>query len=1318
MKRWMMILAAFLGVLCAWAGAQAQGSSSGRSMTVLVYMCGSNLESTGGSASADIQEMLAATAGNDDICLLVMTGGTRSDNGDFSSRNTRIVEINKGRKRTLLDEDLMNMGSGESLAWFMDYGMENRPAEQYALILWNHGGGPLEGVCWDEMFSMDHLSLGELTDALMNAHLEKPLAWIGFDACLMSSMEVASAVAPYADYMIASQETEPAFGWNYAFLSDISREESGAETGRRIVDAFFEGYEDSRETMTLACTDLGRIRMASEALGAYFSTLTGTMSEDDYIRFAESRNQAVGFGDAVKGFGNPAAGEPEDNGYDLVDALDLLRRMGEPDDSAVQNAIGQLEKAVVYSRSNREGAGGLSLYFPYYNKDKYLDSWRASYETLGFDWYYRQYIQSFATVLSGERMVEWKHLIPEYRGKTSDGEHVIALPLTEEQREHLASAQLLILSPHAFGNLNDSCGLVGVCHAEIGADNCLTAAYDNRLLYVELEDGTRKGPVSFSQTRDGQYNVAHMVYQTIEEIEIEPDPNAVGFSPTVDFVFHLGYVLHFLDAGDRSSEPEIQKIQVWDEATQTFTSRISFSPDDYETMMPWDMIWKMPRDSEGVLPPLNDWPLHENLMNLEELRLPCNWHYTFSADHMDGDQLYAVFQITDIQQNRYCSLPVAIENPDRTAFRMVSDPWRSELEQATLTGAVVRSKEWSGVELILDMENLDSSENTYQISEIELNGNRYVPGRVGLLGMDIPEGGHHSIRLQITPQDLAGMDEIRSVAVSFTENSNKENEREDTARFEIEGCDVSDLAPQPLAVSEQGDIRISLLSVEPGGDGTVQIAALMENGSDETCCIENIAVNQISTDAYYSEKVEPGHSRVLRLKWENRIRLRNDNFPVRGITDLDRNGTILLEGGLLQTSEDLLIRSIAVSCYLGDSRLASSGKHNVVLTLPTPLDPPEAPAEPEVTAPVLLAQNNEYTLKLRRIVAGDQGVALVMDLTNLTDHFIDVEIQASVPGAESRHDDYEVQPQSTMVICRILDEYKGLVTDQAVQTIEVQPASLDQPSAVPAVIELAEPVRMGENGGVWIAPENVRVAPATEPDAEWRAPQGLENTVLLPENAAGFTRWLEVPLTPEEMAVSKGGNATVLKEWEDGKWQIVSIQKQVRNEEGRLGCFHPGLVLCPDGLYGWRDMLLLMVIDKQETDALQLSSLSWSVQGGSSIAKMESYEDILIDVDYLQNTAALSFTAKDVTEPFERMSEIRTFHAPLLSRTQVTGNDGRLKPLADWEGKALNMYIDLDDPPVQLVFRPITPEDNLWVAFDILGPDGEPYCLMMPWPAE
>lgn len=51
----------------------------------------------------------------------------------------------------------------------------------------------------------------------------------------MSSPEVASVLAPYTNYMIASQETEPSCGWNYAFLS-VSSDETipGDEMGDYI----------------------------------------------------------------------------------------------------------------------------------------------------------------------------------------------------------------------------------------------------------------------------------------------------------------------------------------------------------------------------------------------------------------------------------------------------------------------------------------------------------------------------------------------------------------------------------------------------------------------------------------------------------------------------------------------------------------------------------------------------------------------------------------------------------------------------------------------------------------------------------------------------------------------------------------------------------------------------------------------------------------------------------------------------------------------------------------------------------------------------
>jgi hypothetical protein len=66
---------------------------------------------------------------------------------------------------------------------------------------------------------------------------------IGFDACLMSTLELAKAVKPSADYMLASESIEPTHGWDYvAFIGYASEnpEASAEEIGRVIIDSYLE----------------------------------------------------------------------------------------------------------------------------------------------------------------------------------------------------------------------------------------------------------------------------------------------------------------------------------------------------------------------------------------------------------------------------------------------------------------------------------------------------------------------------------------------------------------------------------------------------------------------------------------------------------------------------------------------------------------------------------------------------------------------------------------------------------------------------------------------------------------------------------------------------------------------------------------------------------------------------------------------------------------------------------------------------------------------------------------------------------------------
>ena len=215
----------------------------GEVQTIMVYLVGSDLESDYGNASLDLDEMETAGVDTAHNNILVYAGGASEwqDRGLSSDECTVLLLTDTG----FVPVDTYpaeNMGDPLTLSSFLNYGFDFFPADSYSLILWDHGGGPVLGYGVDENFR-DLLTLDELSEALedsVGAHMTK-LEWIGFDACLMSSLEVASVLAPYANYMIASQETEPGWGWNYDFLSELSDEViPGDVMGEYIVDSYMD----------------------------------------------------------------------------------------------------------------------------------------------------------------------------------------------------------------------------------------------------------------------------------------------------------------------------------------------------------------------------------------------------------------------------------------------------------------------------------------------------------------------------------------------------------------------------------------------------------------------------------------------------------------------------------------------------------------------------------------------------------------------------------------------------------------------------------------------------------------------------------------------------------------------------------------------------------------------------------------------------------------------------------------------------------------------------------------------------------------------
>ena len=271
----------------------------GTVQTIMIYMVGSDLESSYGNASLDMDEMEAAGVDTAHNNVIVYAGGASQwqDRGLDGDACTTLLLTEDGFA-PLDTYPAENMGDPLTLSSFMNYCFDFFPADSYSLLLWDHGGGPVLGYGVDENYR-DLLTLDELSEALadsVGAHMTK-LEWIGFDACLMSSLEVASVLAPYADYMIASQETEPGWGWNYAFLSVLSdRAIPGDEMGEYIVDSYmdygeyvFDYYPNLYSDLTLSCIDLNAYAEAEDALNTYFAELDTSLDVQNYPKLVRNR---------------------------------------------------------------------------------------------------------------------------------------------------------------------------------------------------------------------------------------------------------------------------------------------------------------------------------------------------------------------------------------------------------------------------------------------------------------------------------------------------------------------------------------------------------------------------------------------------------------------------------------------------------------------------------------------------------------------------------------------------------------------------------------------------------------------------------------------------------------------------------------------------------------------------------------------------------------------------------------------------------------------------------------------------------------------
>ena len=248
-------------------------------VTLMVYMCGTDLESRYGMATKDLMEMANAKL-SDKVNVLVFTGGCKKwQNQAVSSSVNQIYRVAQGGLELLVqDAGTAAMTDPNNLLAFLQWSQQNYPANRNMLIFWDHGGGSLQGYGYDEKYGRGgSMTLGQIDQALKASNMK--FDFIGYDACLMATAENALMCSKYADYMIASEETEPGVGWYYTNWVNALTQNSSVPTlelGKKIVDDFVDVcmQQCRGQQTTLSVVDLAELSgTLSDALST-FSTGT------------------------------------------------------------------------------------------------------------------------------------------------------------------------------------------------------------------------------------------------------------------------------------------------------------------------------------------------------------------------------------------------------------------------------------------------------------------------------------------------------------------------------------------------------------------------------------------------------------------------------------------------------------------------------------------------------------------------------------------------------------------------------------------------------------------------------------------------------------------------------------------------------------------------------------------------------------------------------------------------------------------------------------------------------------------------------------
>lgn len=636
------------------------------SYTVMIYLDGStnledpNFDYNGNTfGSMTIDAILDSGVDPNKANIVIMTGGSDAwGHAGLEGNGNYILHVVKDGSGSDLSahidyhsEDPMNMGDPDTLRSFVDFAAKEYPADHYALMIWDHGSGPLYGCAKDENHNGDTLLLPEIADALDATDFGKgqKFDWIGFDCCLMGDLEVANTLSKYACYMIASQELETGVGgsfgygtaWVYGFLDKLNTTASPTGIAAAAIDLYADGKElassdrNTRTIYTMSLMDLTRVEAVSTALDGLFSKMTKGLEAGEYTNLAKLREYTKEF--------------DEGGGLDLVD-LDYmawtLEELYPAESQAVHDAVNQL---VLYQRTNVPEASGVSLYYPYRNEELYDKlGGRERYAQLGVSDGYLSYLEKFTDILiNGEAGDDCEVGTPTATDEGTPGESAATdeytIRLTEEQQKGIARISYNVLRKGSgddwwSGGSGRYNMLLQDCQVAMDIDGVVHIPKNQTLLTLQGESGDQR-VWPFKQVASGAHTAKYQSLATTIDGPFGPMAWTDSIPVTIVATETLG-----------GSEPTISSINYRDE-DDAIEGKSDVDIDRYDYLS----NWVQPCGPEGnVTEPAWNWKQWDGVV-AEVMPIDSRLSIgTTTTAELEGDYVLQVV-FTDVHGEAYAS---------------------------------------------------------------------------------------------------------------------------------------------------------------------------------------------------------------------------------------------------------------------------------------------------------------------------------------------------------------------------------------------------------------------------------------------------------------------------------------------------------------------------------------------------------------------------------------------------------------------------------------------------------------------------------------